>query len=210
MSLLRKILLAKFKLGLFENPFIDISKMDENIFTENHQKTSLEIARKSIVLLKNEKSYYLKNMDKNKILVTGPNANNHSILGDWTKPQPKENVITIFEGINNIGSEKGFEVDFYDSNSDILNISDKDILSTSKIAKDYDYVIVVVGDNSLRHLNKKKTAGENMARAKLNLAGNQLKLIQELYKFSKNLIVVYVNGKPIAEPWIEENIEFHY
>ena len=52
----RKILLAKFKLGLFENPFIDISKIDENIFTEIHKKTSLEIARKSIVLLKNENS----------------------------------------------------------------------------------------------------------------------------------------------------------
>ena len=203
----RKILLAKFKLGLFENPFIDISKIDENIFTEIHKKTSLEIARKSIVLLKNQNSLLpLKNGTKNKILVTGPNANNHSTLGDWTKPQPKENVITIFEGINNIASEKGFEVDFYDSNSDILNISDDDIFSAAKVALDYDYVIVVVGDNSLRHLKKKKTAGENMARAKLNLAGNQLKLVKELYKFSKNLIVVYVNGKPVAEPWIEENI----
>ena len=202
----KKILLAKFKLGLFENPFIDISKLDENIFTESHQKTSLEIARKSVVLLKNNNLLPIKNINKNKILVTGPNANNHAILGDWTKPQPEENVVTIFEGINNIGSDKGFEVDFYDSNSDILNISEKDILSTVEIAKDYDFVIVVVGDNSLRHLNKKKTAGENMARADLNLAGNQLKLVKELNKKVKNLVVVYVNGKPIAEPWIAENI----
>ena len=63
-----------------------------------------------------------------------------------------------------------------------------------------------MGDNSLRHLNKKKTAGENMARANLNLAGNQLKLVQDLHKKVENLIVVYVNGKPIAEPWIAENI----
>ena len=206
MSQSKKLLLAKFKLGLFENPFIDISKMDENIFTESHQKTSLEIARKSVVLLKNNNLLPIKNINKNKILVTGPNANNHAILGDWTKPQPEENVVTIFEGINNIGSDKGFEVDFYDSNSDILNISEKDILSTVEIAKDYDFVIVVVGDNSLRHLNKKKTAGENMARADINLAGNQLKLVQELNKKVKNLVVVYVNGKPIAEPWIAENI----
>ena len=204
----KKILLAKFKLGLFENPFIDISKKNENIFTKKHQKTSLEIARKSIVLLKNEKKLLpLKKETKNTVLVTGPNANNHSILGDWTKPQPKENVITIYEGIKKIGNQKEFEVDFFDSNSNILDISDKDISSAAKIAKDYDYVFVVVGDNSLRHLKKKKTAGENMARADLNLAGKQLKLVKELYKFSKNLIVVYVNGKPIAEPWISENIE---
>ena len=203
----RKILLAKIKLGLFENPFIDLEELDNKIFTKEHKNTSLEIARKSIVLLKNSNRTLPINFEKkNRILVTGPNANNHSILGDWTKPQPEENVVTIFEGIEKIGSKKGFEVDFFDSNSDILNISENDILSTVDIAKDYDYVFVVVGDNSLRHLNKKKTAGENMARSKINLAGNQLKLVKSLEKLTNKLVVVYVNGKPIAEPWIENNI----
>ena len=204
----RKILLAKIKLGLFENPFIDLEEVDNKIFTKEHKNTSLEIARKSIVLLKNSNRTLPINFEKkNRILVTGPNANNHSILGDWTKPQPEENVVTIFEGIEKIGSQKGFEVDFFDSNSDILNISENDILSTVDIAKDYDYVFVVVGDNSLRHLNKKKTAGENMARSKINLAGNQLKLVKSLKKLTNKLVVVYVNGKPIAEPWIEDNID---
>ena len=204
----RKILLAKIKLGLFENPFIDLEEVDNKIFTKEHKNTSLEIARKSIVLLKNSNRTLPINFEKkNRILVTGPNANNHSILGDWTKPQPEENVVTIFEGIEKIGSQKGFEVDFFDSNSDILNISENDILSTVDIAKDYDYVFVVVGDNSLRHLNKKKTAGENMARSKINLAGNQLKLVKSLEKLTNKLVVVYVNGKPIAEPWIENNID---
>lgn len=204
----RKILLAKIKLGLFENPFIDLEELDNKIFTKEHKNTSLEIARKSIVLLKNSNRTLPINFEKkNRILVTGPNANNHSILGDWTKPQPEENVVTIFEGIEKIGSQKGFEVDFFDSNSDILNISENDILSTVDIAKDYDYVFVVVGDNSLRHLNKKKTAGENMARSKINLAGNQLKLVKSLEKLTNKLVVVYVNGKPIAEPWIEDNID---
>ena len=203
----RKILLAKFKLGLFEDPFIDLAEVDENIFTKEHQNTSLEIARKSIVLLQNNQEILpLKKLKKTRILVTGPNANNHSILGDWTKPQPKENVITVFEGIKSIASKKGFEVDFHDSNSDILNITASDISSTVDVAKDYDYVFVVVGDNSLRHLKKKKTAGENMARANINLAGNQLNLVKSLNKLNNELIVIYVNGKPIAEPWIAENV----
>ena len=204
----RKILLAKIKLGLFENPFIDLEELDKKIFTKEHKNTSLEIARKSIVLLKNSnRTLPINFKKKTRILVTGPNANNHSILGDWTKPQPEENVVTIFEGIEKIGSQKGFEIDFFDSNSDILNISENDILTTADIAKDYDYVFVVVGDNSLRHLNKKKTAGENMARSKINLAGNQLKLVKGLKKLTNKLVVVYVNGKPIAEPWIEDNID---
>ena len=203
----RKILLAKFKLGLFEDPFIDLAEVDENIFTKEHQNTSLEIARKSIVLLQNNQEILpLKKLKKTRILVTGPNANNHSILGDWTKPQPKENVITVFEGIKSIASKKGFQVDFHDSNSDILNITASDISSTVEVAQDYDYVFVVVGDNSLRHLKKKKTAGENMARANINLAGNQLNLVKSLNKLNNELIVIYVNGKPIAEPWIAENV----
>ena len=203
----RKILLAKFKLGLFEDPFIDLAEVDENIFTKEHQNTSLEIARKSIVLLQNNQGILpLKKLNKTRILVTGPNANNHSILGDWTKPQPKENVITVFEGIKSIASKKGFQVDFHDSNSDILNITATDISSTVEVAQDYDYVFVVVGDNSLRHLKKKKTAGENMARANINLAGNQLNLVKSLNKLNNELIVIYVNGKPIAEPWIAENV----
>ena len=203
----RKILLAKFKLGLFEDPFIDLAEVDENIFTKEHQNTSLEIARKSIVLLQNNQGILpLKKLKKTRILVTGPNANNHSILGDWTKPQPKENVITVFEGIKSIASKKGFQVDFHDSNSDILNITALDISSTVEVAQDYDYVFVVVGDNSLRHLKKKKTAGENMARADINLAGNQLNLVKSLNKLNNELIVIYVNGKPIAEPWIAENV----
>jgi len=203
----RKILLAKFKLGLFENPFIDLSQIDKNVFTKEHKKTSLDIARQSIVLLNNSTGTLpIITSKKIKILVTGPNANNHSILGDWTKPQPKENVVTIFQGIKMIGSQKGFQVDFHDSNKDILNISPEDISSTVAMAKDYDYVFVVVGDNSLRHLKNKKTAGENMARAKLNLAGSQLNLVKSLNKLNNELIVIYVNGKPIAEPWIAENI----
>ena len=203
----RKILLAKFKLGLFEDPFIDLSQIDKNVFTKEHKKTSLDIARQSIVLLNNSTGTLpIITSKKIKILVTGPNANNHSILGDWTKPQPKENVVTIFQGIKMIGSQKGFQVDFHDSNKDILNISSEDISSTVAMAKDYDYVFVVVGDNSLRHLKNKKTAGENMARAKLNLAGSQLNLVKSLNKLNNELIVIYVNGKPIAEPWIAENI----
>lgn len=203
----RKILLAKFKLGLFEDPFIDLTQVDKNIFTKKHKKTSLDIARKSVVLLNNRSGTLpIITSNKNKILVTGPNSNNHSILGDWTKPQPKENVVTIFEGIKMIGSQNGFKVDFHDSNKDILNITPTDISSTVAMAKDYDYIFVVVGDNSLRHLKNKKTAGENMARAKLDLAGNQLNLVKSLDKLNNELIVIYVNGKPIAEPWIAENI----
>ena len=202
----RKILYAKFKLGLFENPFVSPDDLDENVFTEEHKSTALDAARKSIVLLKNDGILPLSKKRGKKILVTGPNSNNHSVLGDWVFAQPEDNVITIYEGIKKLGDSKGYKIDFHDSNSDIRSISQSDIIKTVNKAKNYDQIIVVVGDNSQRILKSKRTAGENMGRANLNLAGKQLELVQRLKKINKNVIVIYVNGKPIAEPWIDNNI----
>ncbi|MDB4196415.1 glycoside hydrolase family 3 C-terminal domain-containing protein [Flavobacteriaceae bacterium] len=202
-----KILMAKFKLGLFENRFVDIEKIPQNIFTSDHKFTALETARKGIVLLKNSNLLPLnKAKESKKILVTGPNANNQSILGDWHAAQPEENVTTIYEGIKELGESKGYDVVFHDSNENIRKISNKDIQNTLKASKEMDYVVVVVGDNSMRYKWKDKTAGENMARADLNLAGKQLDLVRSLKEINNNVIVVYVNGKPISEPWIQNNI----
>jgi len=202
-----KILMAKFKLGLFENRFVDIEKIPENIFTPEHKFTALETARKGIVLLKNSNLLPLNKVKKSKkILVTGPNANNQSILGDWHAAQPDDNVTTIFEGIKDLGESKGYDVSFFDSGDNIRKISNKNIQNTVDASKDADYVIVVVGDNSMRYKWKDKTAGENMARAELNLAGKQLDLVRSLKEINNNVIVVYVNGKPISEPWIQNNI----
>ena len=203
-----KILEAKFKLGLFENRFVDEDDISKKIFNQHHTETALKLARQGIVLLKNNDVLPLvspKN-SKNKILVTGPNANNQSILGDWHSAQPHENVYTVFEGIKKIGNEMGYLVDYHDSNENIKKISEKDITKTIEIANEYDLVVLVVGDNSMRYKWNQKTAGENTARAELNLAGKQLELAMRLKESGKNIIVVYVNGRPISEPWISENI----
>ena len=202
-----KILMAKFKLGLFENRFVDIEKISERIFTPSHRFTALETARKGIVLLKNSNLLPLNKVKTpKKILVTGPNANNQSILGDWHAAQPEENVTTVYEGIKELGESKGYNVSLHNSGENIRKISELNIQNTLEASKDADYVIVVVGDNSMRYKWKDKTAGENMDRAELNLAGKQLQLVKSLKEINKNIIVVYVNGKPISEPWIQENI----
>ena len=202
-----KILMAKFKLGLFENRLVDIEMISQRIFTPSHKFTALETARKGIILLKNSNLLPLNKVKTpKKILVTGPNANNQSILGDWHAAQPEENVTTIFEGIKKLGESKGYNVSLHNSGENIRKISDVNIKNTLEASKDADYVVVVVGDNSMRYKWKDKTAGENMDRAELNLAGKQLQLVKSLKKINKNIIVVYVNGKPISEPWIQDNI----
>jgi len=203
-----KILEAKFKLGLFENRFVDEHDISEKIFNQDHTDTALKLARQGIVLLKNNDVLPLRSSknSKNRILVTGPNADNQSILGDWHSAQPDENVYTVFEGIKKIGTEMGYLVDYHDSNENIKRISEKDINKTIEVANEYDVVVLVVGDNSMRYNWNQKTAGENTARAELNLAGKQLELAMRLKESGNNVIVVYVNGRPISEPWISENI----
>ena len=202
-----KILTAKFKLGLFENRFVDISKIKDKVNTKEHQQTALKSAEKSIILLKNNGILPLKeNNSKNKIFVTGPNANNQSILGDWHAVQPDDNVTTIYEGIKALGESKGYVVDFYDSGEKIRTIEDSSIALAAQKASKADYAIVVVGDNSMRYRWEEKTAGENMGRANLDLAGKQLKLVQAIEKTGTPVIIVLVNGKPISEPWLEDTI----
>ena len=202
-----KILTAKFKLGLFENRTVDLKAIPKKIFTAEHQQVALETARKGIVLLKNKNLLPLNKIeDKKRILVTGPNANNQTILGDWHAEQPDENVSTIFEGIKALGSKKGYEVVYHNSGESIRKINSDDIDRTVKKAKGFDYVVLVVGDNSMRYKWRDKTAGENMGRAALDLPGKQLELVQSIEKTGIPIIIVLVNGRPISEPWLDENI----
>ena len=207
-----KILYAKFQLGLFENRLVDTSKVGENIFVKSHLDKAEEIADNSITLLKNNNSLPINNSNAKRILVTGPNAHNHTTLGDWHFEQPEENVVTIFEGIQQIGENYNHKVDYYDSGIKIRNIQDSKIKATAEMSTNYDHVFVVVGDNSLRYTweggkSFQKTAGENKARSFLGLPGKQLDLVKSIYEKNKNLTVVYVSGKPISEPWIEDNIK---
>ena len=202
-----KILTTKFKLGLFENRYVDLKKINTLVFTEKHKETALKSARESITLLKNTNGF-LPLMDSNKkIFVTGPNANNATILGDWHFEQPEDNYITILEGIQALAPTYGYEVSYFDSGQNLRNIRKQAITEAAAQAKSADYAVVVVGENSLRYKWSQKTAGENMARADLQLPGRQLELVQAIYQTGTPVILVLVNGRPIAEPWLEKNLK---
>jgi beta-glucosidase len=197
------ILSAKFKLGLFENPFVDTSLIRETLFSEEHQQTALDLAREGIVLLTNKKQILPLN-ENLKIFVTGPNANSDAILGDWVLPQPPENITTVVEGLKAIKSNS---VDYFDVGNQVKFLSQKDISAAAARAAKADVSVVVVGENPLRYDRKGKTTGENVARSSLDLFGEQLDLIKSVKSAGKPVIVVLVNGRPIAEPWLVDNVD---
>jgi beta-glucosidase len=202
-----KILEAKFKLGLFENPFVDIENAQKINFTKGHQKTALEQARKGIVLQQNNTNFLpiTQNGKGKTIFITGPNANNHTTLGDWVKPQPEENIITMLEGISDLGKKYDYKIDYYDSGNRSKEITNSKILQAEKQAQKADIIILVLGENSFRHDARRKTTGENVDRATLKLSGNQINLAHKMLATGKPVVVVYVSGSPISEPTLEEN-----
>jgi len=199
-----KILEAKFKLGLFENPFVDEALAATLMNNAAHKALNIQAARQSIVLLKNENNYLPLSSSTKRILVTGPNANNQTILGDWSLLQPEENVITAFEGLKQ-EAPAGTTVEYFATGT-VKKIDDSTITAAGNKAKEFDAVVVVVGENSLRYQNKEKTSGENIDRDNINLIGQQNKLINELVKAGKPVIVVLVNSRPLAVGEIIKNI----
>ncbi|MFK1725068.1 glycoside hydrolase family 3 protein [Bacteroides fragilis] len=99
----RRILKVKFELGLFENRYVDPTK--DVYATKINREIALNAARECIILLKNSKNLLPIDEAKYKrILVTGPNANNQAMLGDWSFFQPDSNVVTALEGMQMIAS----------------------------------------------------------------------------------------------------------
>ena len=208
----REILSAKFQLGLFENRYVDQSRIKKVLACREHKDLALQIARKSIVLLKNKKS--LLPLDKNikSIFITGPNANNNSILGDWVVSQPSENITSILQGMRNNASSKT-RIDYYPCGK-IGAISDEDIRIAAQKAQKADVAVLVIGGNSnrcddegnIKGWRTERTSGENIARSGIGLVGRQLEMVRAVQKTGTPVIAVLINGRPLAIEWIAENI----
>lgn len=199
-----KILDAKFRLGLFENRYIKVADIKEKVFTSEHQQTALEIARRSIVLLKNENVLPIHSQKVKKILVTGPNADNQSIMGDWVFEQPRDHVSTILQGIKEEAPDT--QVNYVDVGWNLRSLDDQKIEEAVKTAGESDLAIVVVGEDSFRQHWKEKTCGENRDRMDITLWGKQDFLVESIQKTGVPTIVILVNGRPLATEWIAKNI----
>lgn len=200
----RRILDIKFRLGLFEQPFADTSKSMKVRLSKEHRETALEAARNGIVLLKNEGVLPLDASKYKKVLVTGINANDMNVLGDWSAVQKEENVTTILEGLRQVAPGTAF--DFVDQGWDPRNMDPVKVAEAEKRAKEADLNIVVAGEYMMRFRWTDRTDGEDTDRSDLDLVGLQNELIRKVAASGKPTILILVNGRPLGVEWAAQHL----
>ncbi|MBW5448507.1 beta-glucosidase [Cohnella sp. CFH 77786] len=219
-----RVLKLKFKLGLFERPYVDPEQAAKIIGSKEHVELARQVAREGIVLLKNEGGTLPLRKETGQIAVIGPNANHiYNQLGDYTSPQPRHQVVTLLDGIRNKFGADGEERVLYAPGCRIRGDSREGFETALACAGQADVVVLALGGSSARdfgegtidlrtgasvvteHSWSDMECGEGIDRTGLHLLGVQLELAQEIHRLGKPVIVVYINGRPIVEPWIDEN-----
>ncbi len=200
----RRVLLAKFKLGLFNDPFRYCNAEREKALVLNpaHRALAREVAQKSIVLLKNEKNTLPLRKDLKTIAVIGSLATSkRDMLGEWEMVGRPEDAVSVLDGIKNKVSDKT-TVTYskgYEATRGKESLSRAGFADAIKAAKKSDAVVVVVGETA-------DMTGEAHSRASLDLPGVQEDLVKELHRLNKPMVVVLTNGRPLSIVWTAENV----
>jgi beta-glucosidase len=194
-----RVLAFKRRLGLFEKPYVPEDLAKRVKLSAAHRAAAREVARKSIVLLKNDGG--LLPLTAKRILVTGPLADaQNDLLGPWHARGDPKDVITVLAGIRErAASEKSGVTVAYsegaglDARGNAADGDDARIAAAVTMAGDTDLIIAVVGE-------RESMSGEAKNRAHLDLPGKQQALVDALLATGKPVVVVLITGRALAVP----------
>jgi len=207
----RRILRVKFELGLFDNPyrFLDEKREKNIIGSDSNKEAVLDMAKKSIVLLKNEKQLLPLKKSGQKILLLGSlAADKSSPLGSWTGAAEEGSAISVLEGMQKYSGNELSYVEGLALTSEKANFlmpvsynkTDKSGFENAKnAAKQADVVVIVLGENAF-------STGEGRSYAKIDLPGLQQEFLEEIYRVNKNIVLVLNNGRPLTINWADQHV----
>lgn len=206
----RRILRVKFELGLMEDPYryCDPEREKELLYHPDHLAAALDIAKKSIVLLKNEKGFLPLKKDQQKIAVIGPlAADKTSPLGSWRIGSDDGTAVSVLEGLSNYNANftyaKGPDLNIGEVNFVFdVKINETDTTGFAeaiRLAKRSEVVVMVLGEHGFQ-------SGEGRSRTRLDLPGLQQQLLEAVYAVNPNIVLVLMNGRPLAITWADEHV----
>ena len=195
-----RVLRIKHKLGLFDDPYrySDVEREKAEIMKPENIESARDMARKSIVLLKNENSVLPLSDDVKTIAVVGPMGDNRrDLIGSWSAAGDWSKSVTLLEGLKNRYP-----------NSQIVHALGADIdgdrrdgfAEAVSVAEAADVVILALGEAYWM-------SGEAASRADIGLPGVQEDLAKEIHKLGKPTVAVLMNGRPLTINWLDENID---
>lgn len=207
----RRILRLKFELGLFEDPYkyCDPEREKTIIGSREHHEAVLEMAKHSIVLLKNENDFLPLKKEGLNIALIGPlAADKTSPLGNWRIAADDSTAVSVLEGLNSYEGNrithaqgvKLIEGSPSFTQETLINTTDRSgIAQAVAAAKGKDAVIMVLGEHGF-------LSGEARSRASLDLPGLQQELLEAVYEVNKNIVLVLMNGRPLTINWADKNL----
>jgi len=214
----RRILEAKYKLGLFDDPYkyCDVNRAKTEISTPENTLAARKIATQSFVLLKNDKQL-LPLAKEGKIALIGPLANSRfDMAGMWSVAAEHNQSVTVLEGFKNVVGEKAGI--FYAKGCNITDDPKLDswitwgtscidsIYSPAELrqkavdlAKQCDVVVAVMGEGA-------EMTGESSSRSDISLPGSQEELLKALAQTGKPVVLVLFTGRPLTINWEQQNL----
>ncbi len=207
----RRILRVKFELGLFDDPYkyCDLSREIKILGNQNLHDASLDMAKKSIVLLKNQNQILPLKKEGLNIALIGDLANDKtSPLGNWILAAEKNSAVSVLEGLksysgNNVEFSVGTKLNIgaleFAKELKINTTNKSDFDAALKLAKTSDVVVMVLGEHGLQ-------SGEGRSRINIGLPGLQQELLEAVYNVNKNIVLVLNNGRPLVLNWANKHI----
>ncbi len=179
-----RVLRAKFLLGLFENPYTDTDRAAHVVMCSDHVTAAREVARKCIVLLRNEDKLLPLAKSVERLALLGPLARGRAELnGSWSADGVADDVVTLEAGIRAAVSD-GTEVTVTDGSRDEM----------VRAAKEADVAILVAGEDHER-------SGENRNVSSLDLPGDQEGTLRAVVETGTPTVLVVIAGRPLAITW---------
>ena len=205
----RRILRVKFRLGLFDHPYTDVSLLDKVELCPEHIAAAKKVAEKSIVLLKNDGNLLPLSKNVHSIAVIGSLADDRGAqFGTWAALTCPEKAVSVLDGIKNAVSpdtvvryEPGCSLPgrYFETQRWENSMKTDGFAAAIDAAKKSDVVVLVVGENP-------SMSGEASSRNDISLPCVQEQLVEAIYAAGKPVVVVLMNGRPMAIPWIAEKI----